>query len=126
MTAEHHASQPDQPGTGDAAPPPHYRGLKTAVIVMGVLLVVGFIVLFSAIVYRAVKLGAQDGADPREVKGAFGEIIAGISRQGRVGAVTLDGDRLAVTVEAPTGSEVILFDVRRGHELGRVRLTPAP
>ena len=85
---------------------------------MGVLLIVGFMVLFSAIVYRTVK--PRPDALP-EVPG-FGEIEALIGKEADVGAVHLDGDRLAVQIIGPGGPEIILFDLRRGDELGRIRL----
>lgn len=85
-------------------------------MVMGLLLIVGFIALFATIVYRAV-------APARQAAG-FGQIEAPIARQGRIGALHLDGDRLAVEVAGPEGAEIILFDVRRGRELGRIRLKP--
>jgi hypothetical protein len=105
----------------DLPPAPQYRGLKTAVVIMGIILVAGFILVFSTIIYRAVKLGDEPAGDARPKRG-FDALEASLAPDARVSHMALDGDRLAVTVSAPGGSEIILFDIRRGQELGRIRL----
>lgn len=91
---------------------------------MGVLLVIGFIVVFSTIIYRSVKLGSDEEVAQSLPRGAFAPVEAAMAPGARLEAVELDGDRLAATtrLENGEGSEIILFDIRRGHELGRVRL----
>jgi hypothetical protein len=117
MTGDRASSPQTAPQGADELPPARAsRGLKTAVIVMGVLLVVGFIALFSAIAYRAVKSGGRAAS--------FGEIGAVIGKDAEIGAIDLDGDRLAVQIKGPRGPEIILFDLSRGRELGRIRLQP--
>ncbi|MDP2621137.1 MAG: hypothetical protein Q8P46_13365 [Hyphomicrobiales bacterium] len=113
-------SQAAPRGPDDPPPPLAPRGLKAAVMIMGLLLIGGFMALFSAIVYRAVKPGP--GA-VSEVAG-FGEIEALIGEDAEIGAIGLDGDRLAVQIRGPGGPEIILFDLSRGRELGRIRLRP--
>ena len=87
---------------------------------MAVLLVVGFIALFSAIAYRAVKPGAEAMS---EVAG-FGEIEALIGKGERIGAIQLDGNRLAVELFGPDSRQIVLFDLGTGRELGRIRFKP--
>ena len=108
-----------------AAQMPQYRGLKTAVIVMGVLLVVGFVVVFSTIIYRTVNLG--DGVSGAASEGA----AAGYERNvtlpagARIEQVTADNDRLLVeVVEAEGARLLVVLDARRGREIGRFRLAP--
>ena len=128
MATPDHPSQAELSGDGGAPKPPP-RGLKAAVIIMGVMLVVGFIVLFSAIAYRAVNPGSRPESGPgsgedaavRSGEAGFGTIDALIGKAARIGAMGLDGDRLAVETVGPDGSEIIMFDVRRGRELGRIR-----
>jgi len=120
MARPDHSSQAEPAGAEGPTARPAPRGLKAAVIIMGAVLVVGFIVLFSTIVYRAVKSGA--GA-PSGAKG-FGEIEALIGKDAEIAGMHLDGNRLAVQIRGPGGPEIILFDVRRGQEIGRIRLKP--
>lgn len=89
---------------------------------MGVLLVVGFIVVFSTIIYRAVN-PPPPGAGASSRAG-FGDLEAVLPLGGRIGDMILDGDRLAVRVDGPLGSEILVFDVRRGRQLGRIQLSP--
>jgi hypothetical protein len=112
--------------TGAEGAPPSHRGLKMAVIVMGVLLVIGIIVVFSTIIYRSVKLGSGEEVAEIRPRGGFAPIEALMAPGARLESVELNGDRLAATTRLANGegSEIILFDIRRGHELGRVRLRP--
>ena len=105
--------------------PPSHRGLKTAVWVMGILLVAGFIVVFSTIIYRSVKLGSQDGAAAPVSRRGFEPVEAALAPGAVLEAVVVDGDRLAATTRLANGggSEIILFDIRRGQELGLIRLS---
>lgn len=116
-------SAADQSPSDEAiAPVPSYRGLKIAVIVMGVLLVAGIIVVFSTIIYRSVKLGDEPVKSVRAAGEPY-ELDALIPPGAATGAMTLADDRLAVEVLTAQGSYILLFDVRRGRELGRINLT---
>jgi len=88
---------------------------------MGVLLILGFIALFATIVYRAVNPARDAGAEIRVEENGFAAIEALIGREARVGSIAIEGDRLAVEVEGADGAEIILFDLSRGRELGRIR-----
>jgi hypothetical protein len=121
MTGE--GSNPSQAaprGPDDLPPPLAPRGLKAAVVIMGVLLVVGFIALFSAIVYRAVK----SGPGVRSQAAGFGEIEALIGEGERIGTMQLEGNRLAVELFGPRSRQIVLFDLATGRELGRIRFNP--
>lgn len=109
---------------GAEGAPPNHRGLKITVIVMGVLLVIGFIVVFSTIIYRSVKRDSNEELAKVRPRGSFAPIEAAMAPGATLEAVELNGDRLAATTRLANGegSEIILFDIRRGHELGRVRL----
>lgn len=87
---------------------------------MGILLVVGFTVVFSTIIYRAVKIAPGESAAAAAQRG-FGVIEAGRSAGAQIGRVILDGDRLAVELHDEAGGEIVIFDLRRGGELGRIR-----
>lgn len=87
---------------------------------MGVLLVVGFTVVFSTIVYRAVNPVAVGHAPAGASAPGFAIEVARAA-PARLGAMSLEGDRLAVEFSGPDGSEIVIFDLRRGRELGRIR-----
>jgi hypothetical protein len=118
------ATSPDQSARGDAADiPPPPRGLKTAVVIMGVLLIVGFIIVFGTIIYRVVAPGdeAGDAAAPR---GVYGAVDVALPAGAAIVSTGVSGDRAVVRIRAGDGTEsLVVLDLRRGHELGRFRLT---
>ena len=89
--------------------------LRFAVIAMGVLLVAGMFSVIGIIAYRASKAGTKKlpGFAPLEVPVAAGT---------QVDRLALDGNRMAVHVRSPKGSEILIIDVRRGYVSGRIRL----
>ena len=93
------------------------RLLKAAVYIMGVMLVVGTFLLIGAIVWKASRLPAGSPA------GAFGSLDVAVPAGTAVGAVDIDGNRMAVTIVAAQ-SEIIIVDLSRGEVVGRVRLVP--
>jgi hypothetical protein len=121
MTGEgSNPSQAEPRRPDDPPPPPAPRGLKATVVIMGVLLVVGFMALFSTIVYRAVK----PGPGARSEAPGFGETEAPIGKGERIGTMQLEGNRLAVELFGPDSRQIVVFDLATGRELGRIRLKP--
>lgn len=103
---------------------PQYRGLKTAVIVMGILLVVGFILVFSTIIYRTVNLGDDEGAPGVATTAKGYDRAIALPAGAQVQRVTPDSDRLLVEVVQADGVRMlIVLDARRGREIGRFRLS---
>ena len=116
-------AEPDNtPLPGTAFTPRQVRLLKIAVIVMGLLLVGGFAFVLAAIVYQASR-GGQDGA-------AAGAVLNGIeaelpvAKDATVGALSLDGDRLAIHMNSEGGPEIVVLDVKTGTVLARIKLKP--
>lgn len=95
--------------------PRNVKLLKTIVTVMGIMLVVGTIVLITAIVYRASKLKS---APP--VQGF--KLESKLPQGSSVKSSQLNGDRLAIRVQTATGEQIILFNVKKGIEIGRIEL----
>ncbi len=95
--------------------PRNVKLLKTVVTVLGVLLVVGMIVLISAIVYRASKLKS---APPVQGFKLESKLPAGST----VKSMKLNGDRMAIRVQNGTGEQIILFNIKKGTEIGRIDL----
>jgi hypothetical protein len=121
------ASEPETsalPGT--VFSPRQVRILKIAVIVMGVLLVGGFAFVLAAIVYQA-SHPAQDatltGAQAVPGEGAL-SIDLPVPAGAAVTAMSLDGNRLAVHLAAPSGPEIAVIDLATGEIVAHVRLKP--
>jgi hypothetical protein len=121
-------SEPDNtPLPGTVFTPRQVRVLKIAVIVMGILLVGGFAFVMAAIVYQASKLGGKTtGAPfPAAVSApAAAESDLVLPENATIGAMALDGDRLALHLQTETGPEIAVIDVATGKVLSRIALKP--
>jgi len=111
------------PDTGADVPPPP-RALKAAVLIMGILLIVGFFVVFTTIIYRTVNSGNESGVSRGSVTSGYGEIETRLPAGATVGETTLDGDRLVVRYTLGDRTGFLVLDVKRGHELGRFLMAP--
>jgi hypothetical protein len=97
------------------------QALKTLVIVMGVLLLLGTAALVVGIIYkvnhRAAPIAAGAGGTQQSVT-----LPAGA----RIEATETSGDRLVVRATlADGGTELVLFDLRNGTRLSTIDLVPA-
>ena len=115
---------------GTAFTPRQVRILKIAVIAMGVLLLGGFAVVLSAIVYQASQIG-QDGkaeavkiapAAPAAAGSALKAsiVIPGVAAD-RIDGVTLEGNRLVAYWRGANGPEAAVIDLTTGEILSRLR-----
>ena len=96
--------------------------LKVLVVVMGLLIVVGFIVVAAEIARRMSSASAP--ATPTAAAAGFVRDIA-LPSGAQVVSVTSAGDRLAVHVKASDGrSTIYLVDPRNGALLGTVDFPP--
>ena len=96
--------------------------LKVLVIVMGLLIVAGFIVIAAEIARRMST--PNTGRSPAPAAGVFSERIA-LPSGARVVSMTAAGDRLVVHVETPGGpSAAYVVDPRNGALLGTVEFPP--
>jgi hypothetical protein len=111
--------------------PGQIRGLKIAVIGMGVLLVLGFAALMAGLYYQAGKIGkpaaasgSQRGMTP-SAAGNSAPLLSHIKLAPGSEIVSFSyGDNvLAVQVKTPEGAEIVLIDGTAGRELNRVRFT---
>ena len=103
------------PSSSQAAP----LWLKVLVVVMGLLIVVGFIVIATEIARR--MSSASTGAAPSTV---FSERIA-LPSGAQVVSVSPAGDRVAVHVKSADGrSTLYIVDPRNGALLGTVDFPP--
>ncbi|CAN5134261.1 hypothetical protein BH10PSE7_BH10PSE7_41500 [soil metagenome] len=85
---------------------------------MGGLLVLMLVILIGGIAWKAMRHGPPE---PPPVTIVNVPLSAGAT----VGAMTLDGDRLAVQTGQGDAREIIVIDTRKGAIISRVRLAPA-
>lgn len=97
---------------------PQERALKGLVIVLGVLLVAGFMVLIITIAFRIAN-GDWGGA------GTPAEISAEITRPpgSELAGMTADGDRLYLRFTLASGGDlIVIVDAATGERLGELRI----
>ena len=102
------------------------RALKILVIVMGIMLVGGFVALIISIAYMAKHKQATapaEAAAPAPYAAPPIELPAGA----RIEAMALGVDRLALDIITPDGNrEVLVLDLMSGRRLGTIPLRIAP
>jgi hypothetical protein len=98
--------------------------LKVLVIVMGLLIVVGFIVVAAEIARRMSSANVPHGASgPPTASPMFTQRIA-LPPGARVVAMTTAGERLVVHIETAAGHAAYIVDPRNGALLGTVEFPP--
>ena len=114
------------PVPGTVFTPRQVRILKLAVIAMGLLLVGGFAFVLAAIVYQASRpaqvAAGRSATDSLTQSGL--NIDLPVPRDASVGALSLDGNRLAVQLNGSAGAEIAIIDLASGKIVARVRLKP--
>jgi hypothetical protein len=96
--------------------PRRLAGLKIAVVVMGIILVVGFIALLACIIY----LSAGRGEQAARAHGVEARLI--VPAGAVVRTMSLFGNRLAVHYAHPSGDSIAVLDLATGAVISRVRL----
>lgn len=124
MSAAGETNSSTVPGT--VFTPRQVRILKVAVIAMGILLVGGFAFVLAAIVYQASRpaqvAAGRSATDSLTQSGL--NIDLPVPRDASVGALSLDGNRLAVQLNGSAGAEIAIIDLASGKIVARVRLEP--
>lgn len=100
---------------------PQLRALRLAVIGMGVVLVVGFIIILARIFYLASRPGALASSPAAAVLHA--EPALQLPAGGAVRSVSLSGNRLAVQYVSPAGDGIAILDLETGRTLSRVKIS---
>jgi hypothetical protein len=102
------------------------RGLKTLVIVLGVLLVGGTVTLVAAIIWRGSR--PADGAPrPPAIVGKPFESTLDLPAGAAVAAMETAGERLILQVALPDGRrQIVIVDMRNGARLGTIELQGRP
>jgi len=101
------------------------RILKIAVIVMGILLVGGFVFVLAAIVYQA-SHPKQDVTAPFPAAnmGSAPIIELPVGQGASLTSMSLDGNRLALHLNGGDGPEIVVIDLASGKIVARVQLKP--
>jgi hypothetical protein len=98
------------------------RALKILVVVMGVLLVAGFVALVVIIAGRVSR-----GGPAATAAHGFAAAPIDIPRGARIEAMTAGPDRLILALALPEGGrQLVVIDLVKGVRLGTIELHPAP
>jgi Family of unknown function (DUF6476) len=119
-----HVPNPSQADAAASGPlsPGQVRALKIAVVVMGVLIIIGLFTVFARIIYLASRSGPQVQA-ASQASGKTAQRLA-LPRGAIVRQILISGDRLAVQYEAPSGAGIVILDLASGQIVSRVELAP--
>ena len=137
MTNDRPAEAPaDSPAPPQFLSPRALEVVKVAVVVMGVVLVLGFAAVVFVI---SRKLSAPDPSPAVEEEAAplfrsddltsawwrEAHVVSkpNLPKGAEVRQMTLAGDRIALLIEAPEGRQIVLFDLVALREIGVIRLT---
>lgn len=100
------------------------RALKIAIVVMGILIVLGLLSVIGRIVYLAGKPKPGAVASSTATSQIAAEPRLSLPSGAAIRNVSLSGDRLAVHFDAPTGSGIAILDLASGRMLSRVDIVP--
>lgn len=120
------SSKDEAAGSGADFTPRQIAILKVAVLVMGVIFIVGFATLIGTIFYQSTQLA---GSSTQKAKAPVGSepvsaFDVAIGADQTVESVTLDGNRIALHLNGPKGREIAVVDLVQGKVISRVRLKP--
>lgn len=125
MTRE--TSEDQSMPVGATMTPKQVRMLWIAVVVMGIMLIVGFFVVVGKIIYEGTKLGKGDDkkADvslEQPVRVIPPEVRLYLPPGSAVKTMTLDGKRLAIYSVSVQGEEITILDLTTGNVVSRVKI----
>jgi uncharacterized protein DUF6476 len=102
------------------------RALKILVIVMGIMLVAGFIALIISIAYMA-KHRETALPMPAPTRAPYAAPAIELPAGARIEGMALGTDRLVLNIITPDGNrELLVLDLASGRRLGTIPLRNAP
>jgi hypothetical protein len=115
------AEEPDGQMSGIVLGERQLKMLKVAVIIMGIILVLGFATVIARIVYLVNRGGetVTTVSAPAQ-QAARLALPAGAS----VRNISLNGHRLSVHYEGPGGSGIVILDLETGKPVSRIEIVP--
>jgi len=102
-------------GTIPQPDPQYVKRMKRVVITLGVLMVAGMMALVVGLIFKSGK------NKPTIVKEGF-KLESVLPAGSTIVSTTTNGDRLTVHTHSATGDQIIIFNVRKGIETGRITL----
>lgn len=97
-------------------PEPNLKGLKTLVVSMGILLVVGFLITIAG---AWMKFKAASAS----ISNACKDVTVDLKNRGKLVDKTLSGERLILTFKSPEGGlEIIHVDTCSGKQLNSLKI----
>jgi hypothetical protein len=120
-------NETETPEAGQTFTPRGLRILKTAVIIMGVLIVLGFGLLLLGIYKTASKIGKAPSPTPSSVRipaAGPGSLPIAIEPGAELQDAFADGGRLILHLKREGKSEFAVIDLATGQELPRIVLAP--
>ena len=113
-------NRPDEEPPLDPAAERLRRKMARLLLISGGIMVLGFIAVFAALVY---KLGLLGGPGADGVSAASGEAAIGIPAGARLVSSDLDGGRALLQLQSEDGTvSLVLVDLGSGRVLGRYAL----
>ncbi|MFM9849544.1 MAG: DUF6476 family protein [Hyphomicrobiaceae bacterium] len=121
MNIQHEAAGSGSTQSTDPFSPAQLRILKIAVVVMGVILVLGFAAVIGRIAYLVTRT-----AKPAAVQSATiaKDMQLLLPAGAAVRSLALSGDRLAVHFDTHAGAGVTILDLLTGEPVTRIELVP--
>jgi hypothetical protein len=120
------------PIEGSPFTPRQVRMLKIAVVVMGVLLVAGFLLIIATIAFQASQMGVEDEVAPaaEQASRPAGDrarpesFDVTIPEGAEVTDMAVDGNRLMLHLKTAEGGDVLVIDLESGKVVSRIGLRP--
>ncbi len=110
-------------------PESSHTALKAVVIILGVLLIVGFIVIITTIALRVANLDeAEPTASPETITPPPLPVDIALPQGAKIVRFDTDAGRLAVHINyanAPEKEEILIFDLATGRQLAKIRTQAA-
>lgn len=100
------------------------RKLARLLMVSGGFMMLGFIAVFAALVYRLGGSGEAGQPDTQAVVAPPLEVQLAIPQGARLVGTDLDGTRALLNLETPAGPMLMLVEMPSGQILGRYALQP--
>ena len=99
------------------------RRLKIAVVVMGLVLIIGFAVVVSRVVVLVQRAGGGNAATPTSTA-IRPDLALSLPAGAKVEHLAVGADRLAVHYTSPTGAGIRIIDLATGSEQ-KITVSPA-
>lgn len=102
---------------------PQVRALRIAVIVMGVMIVMGLVAVIGRIIYLMARPSGQAAVAGGAIRA---DVTAALPAGAQVRNLSLQGDRIAIHYESAAGSGIAVVDLASGRTLSRIQVVPEP